>query len=100
MPARSRKTAPPKNDSSESTILEKIKEFGENVIEAVTKPFRHTPAKKKASRKSAGRKAPAKKAAPATKAVAKKAAPAKKAVAKKAAPANTTPAKKTAARKR
>ena len=104
MPSRSPKTAPPENASSDSTILEKIKEFGENVLEAVTKPFRHTPA-----RKSTRRKAPAKKAtATGKKPAAKKAAPAKKtAPAKKAVPAKKTaaakksaPAKKAAAKRK
>ncbi|HWB02566.1 MAG TPA: hypothetical protein VG796_06035 [Verrucomicrobiales bacterium] len=97
MPARARKkTAPSKKAASEPTMMEKIKEFGEHVLETVTKPFRHTPARK-TSRKQAGGKAPAKKAASTGKPAAKKTTPAKKAAAKKAAPAKRkSPAKKTA----
>jgi hypothetical protein len=89
-----KKAAGSKAASSEPTVLEKLKEFGEHVLDAVTKPFRHTPARK-TSRKSAGSKAAAKKKATAGKPAAKKTAPAKKAAAKKSVPAKkTAPAKK------
>jgi upstream activation factor subunit UAF30 len=55
---------------------------------------------KKATKKTAPKKATAKKAAPAKKATAKKAAPAKKATAKKAAPAKKATAKKAAPAKK
>ena len=91
-----KKTAPSKKTASEPTMMEKIKEFGEHMLETVTKPFRHTP-DRKTSRKPAGRKAPAKKAATTEKPAAKKTAPEKKAAAKKAAPAKKkSPAKKAA----
>ncbi len=101
MPAR-KKTAARKKAPAEPTMLEKIKEFGEHVLETVTKPLRHEPAKKAARKSPAKKKTAAKKAAtPEAPAPAKKAAPARKTVpAKKTAPAKKkSPVKKKAARK-